>query len=381
MPKAPDVGGLRAGIWEEMPLLHQLSGGEAIDMEYTISSGIHTLSFGRALTGKAYHEILRAALIAGMPVEAQDDYFSDSSTHTLLGLQKRGIVIYLSRPKRTVYMLKLRIEPERLLGNTDAQALWQCEKGEWKRLVKSIDVLLQPLYIPSLADMKLSIMELTVNLSFSEQRYVDEYLGILKNGCVNAHYRRLYFDKCSGKAKNAAEANRHSYKVTCKQKSLFVYDKTAQLLMTERIAKVPDHRTLRIEVSLRREAIKKEFGKGCTVKEYLEKGSKNARKIVREFLKRLLLSEGQYYPYDEAIELVQQFKTEKTRQRAALLIQLCSRKKSLNQAIRAMRTEHGVKRSPVERVIRKMEKIGLSPLTIPIRRHAQPLPSLLSLLE
>lgn len=350
-------------------------------MEYTISSGIHTLSFCRALTGKAYHEILRAALIAGMPVEAQNDYFSDSSTHTLLGLQKRGIVIYLSRPKRTVYMLKLRIEPERLLGNTDAQALWQCEKGEWKRLVKSIDVLLQPLYIPSLADMKLSIMELTVNLSFSEQRYVDEYLGILKNDCVNAHYRRLYFDKCSGKAKNAAEANRHSYKVPCKQKSLFVYDKTAQLLMTERIAKVPDHRTLRIEVSLRREAIKKEFGKGCTVKEYLEKGSKNAQKIVREFLKRLLLSEGQYYPYDEAIELVQQFKTEKTRQRAALLIQLCSRKKSLNQAIRAMRTEHGVKRSPVERVIRKMEKIGLSPLTIPIRRHAQPLPSLLSLLE
>ena len=161
-------------------------------MEYTISSGIHTLSFCRALTGKAYHEILRAALIAGMPVEAQNDYFSDSSTHTLLGLQKRGIVIYLSRPKRTVYMLKLRIEPERLLGNTDAQALWQCEKGEWKRLVKSIDVLLQPLYIPSLADMKLSIMELTVNLSFSEQRYVDEYLGILKNGCVNAHYRRHF---------------------------------------------------------------------------------------------------------------------------------------------------------------------------------------------
>ena len=151
--------------------------------------------------------------------------------------------------------------------------------------------------------------------------------------------------------------------------------------MTERIAKLPDHRTLRIEVSLRREAIKKEFGKGCTVKEYLEKGSKNAQKIVREFLKRLLLSEGQYYPYDEAIELVQQFKTEKTRQRAALLIQLCSRKKSLDQAIRAMRTEHGVKRSPVERVIRKMEKIGLSSLTIPIRRHARPLPSLLSLLD
>ena len=364
-----------------MPLLHQLSGGEAIDGEYTISSGIHTLSFSRALTGKAYHEILRAARKVGMPVEAQDDYFSDSSIHTLLGLQKRGIVIYLSRPKRTVYMLKLRIEPERLLGNTNAQALWQCKRGEWKRLVKSADAPLQPMYIPSLADMKLSIMELTANLSFPEQRYVDEYLGILKSGCVNAHYRRLYFDKHSGKAKNAAEANRHSYKVACKQKSLFVYDKTAQLLMTERIAKLPDHRTLRIEVSLRREAIKKEFGKGCTVKEYLEKGSKNAQKIVREFLKRLLLSEGQYYPYDEAIELVQQFKTEKTHQRAALLIQLCSRKKSLDQAIRAMRTEYGVKRSLVERVIRKMEKIGLSPLTIPIRRHAQPLPSLLSLLE
>ena len=229
-------------------------------MNCTVHSGIHTLSFSKPLTGKVYYRILHKAQKKGMQIETNTDYFDPSTTQTLLGYQKHGVVIYLSHPRPTIYKLKLRIEPERVLGNADPQALWRCEKGAWKRLVKAVDGLLGALDIPSLKEMKLSILELTVNLTFPQQEYVNLYIQILKKGYLNGHYKRIQFDKFANKAKNEQEANQHSYKAACKQKSFFAYDKTAQLLMTQRIARLPAHRTLRMEASLRREAIKKEFG-------------------------------------------------------------------------------------------------------------------------
>lgn len=75
-------------------------------------------------------------------------------------------MVYLSQPKRTVYKVKLRIEPERVIGNSDPQALWQCQKGSWKRLVQAVDGLTGALGLPSLKEMTLSVLELTVNLVF-----------------------------------------------------------------------------------------------------------------------------------------------------------------------------------------------------------------------
>ena len=349
-------------------------------MDCTVYSGVHTLSLSKPLTGKAYYQILHKAQKKGMQIETGTDYFDPSTTQTLLGYQKHGIVIYLSHPQPTIYKVKLRIEPERVLKNTDPQALWRCEKGDWKRLTKAVDGLLSALDIPALKEMKLSILELTVNLTFLQQEYVDLYIQILKKGYLNSHYKRIQFDKHANKAKNIQEANQHSYKAACKQKSFFAYDKTAQLLMTQRIAKLPDHRTLRMEVSLRREAIKKELGTENSTKYYLEQGSKHAERIVHHFLKKLLLSNGVHLSYDTAMEQLQQLKSAKMRQRAECLLQLCSRKKSLDKAIEAMQEELEIKRSAVDRVIKKLKSLGLSPITIPIRQHAEPLLSLLSLI-
>lgn len=347
-------------------------------MDCTVFSGIHTVSFFKALTGEEYYQILHSAQKQGMRIHSADDYFAAASSHTLLGYQKQGIVVYLSQPKRAIYKAKLRIEPERVMGNSDPQALWQCQKGGWKRPVQAVDGLTGALGLPSLREMTLSVLELTVNLVFPHQEYVDAYIQILKKGYLNGHYKRVWF---AGKAKNGQEANRHSCKVTCKQKSFFAYDKTAQLLMTERIDRLPDHRTLRMEVSLKRESIKKEFGANKTDRHYLEHGSAQVRKLVRKFLKKLLLNEGSHLTYDEATERVQQLRSQKMGQRAEQLIRLCSRKKSVDQAVKAMQEEYGIKRSAVDRVIKKLNGLNINPITIPIRRHAQPLPSLLTLLK
>lgn len=155
-------------------------------MNCTVHSGIHTLSFSKPLTGKVYYRILHKAQKKGMQIETDTDYFDPSITQTLLGYQKHGIVIYLSHPRPTIYKVKLRIEPERVLGNADPQALWRCEKGDWKRLAKAVDGLLGALDIPSLKEMKLSILELTVNLTFPQQEYVNLYIQILKKGISTA---------------------------------------------------------------------------------------------------------------------------------------------------------------------------------------------------
>ena len=67
-------------------------------MDCTVHSGIHTLSFSKALTGKAYYRILHKAQKKEMQIETDTDYFDPSITQTLLGYQKHGIVIYLSPP-------------------------------------------------------------------------------------------------------------------------------------------------------------------------------------------------------------------------------------------------------------------------------------------
>ena len=122
------------------------------------------------------------------------------------------------------------------------------------------------------------------------------------------------------------------------------------------------------------------MGTENSTKYYLEQGSKHAERIVHHFLKKLLLSNGVHLPYDTAMAQVQQFKSAKMRQRAECLLQLCSRKKSLDKAIEAMQEELEIKRSAVDRVIKRLKGLGLSPITIPIRRHAEPLPSLLTLI-
>lgn len=54
-------------------------------MDCTVFSGIHTVSFFKALTGAEYYRILHSAQKQGMRIHADDDYFSVTSSHTLLG--------------------------------------------------------------------------------------------------------------------------------------------------------------------------------------------------------------------------------------------------------------------------------------------------------
>ena len=98
----------------------------------------------------------------------------------------------------------------------------------------------------------------TQNHCFSDAELVQAYLRILKKSRVLPHYRVEEFREEEGKTKDVREANRHSYKQSCKSAAFFTYDKTAQLAMLgEEGTKLKSGRILRLEVQLRRKALRR----------------------------------------------------------------------------------------------------------------------------
>ena len=69
-------------------------------MDYTSASGIHTLSFSKTLTAGEYYQILHSAQKQGMHIRSDDDFFAVTSSHTLLGYQKQGVVVYVFTVKK-----------------------------------------------------------------------------------------------------------------------------------------------------------------------------------------------------------------------------------------------------------------------------------------
>jgi hypothetical protein len=93
----------------------------------------------------------------------------------------------------------------------------------------------------------------TQNHCFSDAELVQAYLRILKKSRVLPHYRVEEFREEEGKTKDVREANRHSYKQSCKSAAFFAYDKTAQLAMLgEEGAKLKSGRILRLECTARK---------------------------------------------------------------------------------------------------------------------------------
>lgn len=148
---------------------------------------------------------------------------------------EQGVWLYLSRMD-TIYRVKVRIEPCRVLTSGDPTALFQADKKQYHAIVEKVDSLLQPYGLPRSIDrMKISRMDLTCDLTFQEAGVVQQYIRTLQKAFVLPHYKRVCFREGDGKAKNVREANKHSCRQQCRQAAFFAYDKTAQLQMIGRL--------------------------------------------------------------------------------------------------------------------------------------------------
>lgn len=346
--------------------------------KFEISTGMHTYSVGMTLTAKQYYQIQKS--LSDHLRLTNSNFWAKKEQYTVDFLKESGVVLYLSKIKR-IYRIKVRLEPYRVLGNSDPAALYQPSKKSYREMVQQVDKLLQPYHIPcSIDEMKISRIDLTCNLLFSQSDPVQIYIRSLQKAFVLPHYKRDYFRMDDGKAKNPQEANRHSYKQKCRSASFFAYDKTAQLQMIGRLTnELIGKCILRLEAELKREVMKKRLGKQPDNYHYLKAGAAQTQKVIKWYLKRLYKCvDTPHMRYCDAVEIIQQQSWKyKTRERALYLLRKVSDSQSLDAALQKTMEHFDIKHNAAERLLRKLRKAGINPITLPNSCHTQSIESLL----
>ncbi len=248
--------------------------------------GVHTYAVSKVLTSKQYFEIKSSF---NGKCDCSGNYFTSNEEIYFHRFSKMGIKIYLSRSE-SIYTLKVRLEPCRILNSENPAALYQPMKKSYNKIVDKADKLLESINIPYAIDkMKICRMDCTVDLYLQSKDITLGYIRILKKGCILPHYKKDCFKENEKKAKDIAEANKHSFRQSCKSAAFFTYDKTAQLQMTDRLTEqLVDKNVLRLEAELKRPAMKKHLGKLDSNYHYLKNGAKQGSKIIKWYLKRML---------------------------------------------------------------------------------------------
>jgi len=342
--------------------------------------GIHTYSVSCTLTAKEYKQI-KQSVPALQPT--QQDYWSNSESYQIHLFRKSGIQLYLSR-HGAIYMLKLRLEPCRILASTDPTALYQPTKKNYRRMVEIADTLLHSIHVPGSVDkMKICRLDCTVDLHLPDSEMTLQYIRLLKKGCTLAHYQRVFFQEKEHKAKDCKKANQHSLRQQCKSATFFAYDKTAQLQMINRFPScLTRQNILRLEAELMRPAMKKKLGEQADSYHYLKAGARRSVSLIRWYLKRLFRkTEGHHIIFAAAATAVDQSKWKDTI-RERLIFLLCKTSDgSFDTAIKKTQQHYQLSVSQMNRLLKRLNQLEISPITLPNSSKQPILPSLLSLLS
>ena len=304
-------------------------------------SGVHTFEVSQTLTKKQFSAALNRAHARGKLMHNK----KVQESYVLLDQQMPGITVtlYPIYPRRT-YRVNIRIEPCRVLGSDDPTALYQYT-------------------------MKVSRCDLTCNLGFPDQEYVDAYLRILKKSHMIPGYRRDIFKTNVKKAKDPKRANQHSHCIRCKQVSLLCYDKIDQLKMVGRCPhELEDAAILRLEVQLKRPALKRVLGKKAMEDNaaLLKAASKQSVPIIKSYLNKMFPCSGTHLRYEDAVSVVQKIKKDTLREQMLCLLRKVSDAATWDSAARKLKEHYtDVPDKRIKKIYGKFDALDINPITLP----------------
>ena len=125
-------------------------------------------------------------------------------------------------------------------------------------------------------------------------------------------------------------------------------------------------KVLRLEIQLRWKALKKwvDNGELGSNWEIIQSVCKNQEKIIKWYLGRTQ-PKGQYVRYKDAVDLINGAKLKKkTRDRMLFLLRKTSDKESLTSALEALQMEYSLSKGQSKTVLKKFQKLGISPITL-----------------
>ena len=348
-----------------------------------LQSGVHTFEISQTLTKKQFQEVRHVARFRGKMIPSQ----GKQESYTMLDKEMPGITVTLHRLyHHRTYRVNVKIEPCRVLGSDDPTDLYRYSKESYQKLQKGCDRYLKILRIPGgMEDMPVSRCDLTCNLIFENQDYVDVYLRILKKSRLIPGYKVDRFCVYEKKAKNPIRANKHSHCIRCKQASLLCYDKIDQLKMDNRCPhELEAAAILRLEAQLKRPALKRTLGKDDMKdnQTLLKAASRQAMPAIQSYLARIFPCRGLHLRYRDAVSAVEEVGKEKLRQQMGCLIRKMSDAASWDSAAQKLRTHYKNVSDKREKVIySKFDALDINPITLPNSSSIKQVPSLIQLIE
>ena len=350
-----------------------------------VETGIDSFSYSCSLSSKQKRTMLESMKSLSKFQTRCADYENESFDYTCDHFAAKGIKLRVFQRKGSIWTCFITVHPTLLMGDTNRSSLYHPNKNIFKLLMSSANSILEQIQCPcKLEVMKLYRVDVTANIIFGDATLVGEYLRILKKGLLIPHYREDRFRKREKKAKDCDEANKHSYKQSCKAAAFFAYDKTAQLEMIDAFpCSLIGKKVLRLEVQLRRKAMKKWISKDHLDDSFkvLKTLDSKASDIICWYLKRMQLKSPRYVRYCDAVAEISHVNKTQTKERMLYLIRKTSDRHTLSNAIEDLRIKHKLRSGQVNRLLKKFEKIGISPITLTNNNTNEQLPTLIDLLK
>ena len=266
--------------------------------------------------------------------------------------------------------LTVTVNPSILLGGTYAD-LCDITAVNFEYCAATIDEVLAQLKIRLTCDkLILSRIDCTVDIEFPSDTEIMEYILCLKRTKLADAYKLDEFDPAND-ARNR-ERNLHSFRASCNDISLTVYDKSYQLADQELMPEneIPPNR-LRIEAAFENRSFQRLFymyHKGTvydTLKKKIVWFSEMSFQLLEEYFRQTLAT-GSYLRFDLAVQKILESDFSKKKKDQMILF--------LHQVVRCHK--HGVRRaiqifkdedysaSQVRDILHCFQEIGLNPVTI-----------------
>lgn len=345
-----------------------------------VVTGIDTFSFYYPVTYKQKDRMVQH-IKARNGFYKKRDYWDEIDEYYSNYYANHGIKIKIFQKKRSVWGLMITVHPKLVMGEMDRSELYQPEKKTYREIEQRVNQTLKQIGAPcEMGEMKLYRLDVTANFVLQDPSLVSDYIRILKKGIILPHYRLEFFKDASKKAKDIKEARKNSYKQSCKSGAFFAYNKTAQLLMTDHFPKTLIGKSvLRIEAQLRRTGMKKWLTKDIKdMKNWdiIKKLGNKAPEILKWYLNRILPAEGSHLLYRNSYEKLSEVKNRKTRERMEYLLRKTSDRGNLTEAVKDLREKFNISSNQSKRILKKYDKLGISPITLPNANQIHELPPL-----
>lgn len=359
--------------------MHKLSKTtEERKVSNNIEAGSHSQSLGAILTHEQYERIYNACLKKGH-TKSKDDAISKKSWLNCFALKEKGIKVFLFAKHGQYYRIRIQLDSSLTIDKNAPTGLLINSK-DIKKMTNGVDRALNDLNVPlKLDSMKMGRIDLTINIIFSSNKELMEYIRLLKKGRIIAKYKLSAFDPEDNKAKDPDRANEHSYCISCKSASFFAYDKIDELEMVGRIPKnTIENNILRLEIQFKRPALKKHLGEEAleSNEKLLSAAIQKSAFVVAWYLKRMQPDCRKYLRYKDALTKIKKEQLSKhTRERMLYLLRKTSDCETLNASIKKMKEKFSLSKSQCDTILKKFSKLGFSPITLTNDSEYEELPS------